>query len=447
MGLSLSVLRKLFEGNEVSSNFAKIILRSRLNFVPFRTLEEFNQQVYTGKDRSIMFATIVAYPTSKDKIYCLELNPADPMNPDLDKLNDFFAQTKKVFMTNEPSNILYFHPTSTAQLEAIQNKKLAIPVIQSSELFGDIPYKAVQPGTIKNKKVAVFDSKNYTQEDLQLWLNLRTPEEIVVIPSIPNDIPAVGAVICNEIIPPFCHVSLLCQNRGTPSCYRKNATEELAHAHGRVVSGTIAHVGYTIDGTSRYERVAADEVPLIKIQNADTKTNHLIDLTEPKASNASTVGAKAAQLAKIESIYSQPIFAGTFVVPFQYFDKHVNNQALLKEAVHPLLTKLGMLNSPHSKSSDVTHINVFDYNKFSTTVNKITGVNVDPELVQSVIDKIVLNKWSSVIFRSSTNAEDLEGFNGAGLYESVPLTGDDVTNPEKVAFALKTVWASVWSPK
>jgi pyruvate,water dikinase len=80
-------------------------------------------------------------------------------------------------------------------------------------------------------------------------------------------------------------------------------------------------------------------------------------------------------------------------------------------------------------------------------VNKIGRITVDNELVQSVIDKIVLNKWSSVIFRSSTNAEDLEGFNGAGLYESVPLIGEEATNTEKVAHALKTVWASVWCPK
>lgn len=413
-----------------------------------RTLEEFNQQVYTGKDRSMMFATIVAYPRSVDKFYCLELNPADPMIPDLDKLNDFFAQVKEEFMVDEPSHILYFHPTSAAQLEAIQGKKLAIPIIQSSELFGDIPYKAVQPGTITNKKIAVFDNKNYTQEELQIWLNVRSPEEIVVIPSVPNDIPAVGGVICNEIIPPFCHVTLLCQNRKTPCCFRKNATEELAKANGWVVSGTIANVGFVIDGRNRFDNIISDEMPTISLKNVDTKTSHLIDLTSPEGLNAQIVGAKAAQLAKIDSIYHQPIFAGTFVVPFHHFEKHVNsNQALLKAAVHPLLSKLGTVTSPYAKSSDGTHVNTFDYNKFSNVVDKIGRIAVDNELVQSVIDKIVLNKWSSVIFRSSTNAEDLEGFNGAGLYESVSLIGEEATNPEKVAHALKTVWASVWCPK
>jgi phosphoenolpyruvate synthase/pyruvate phosphate dikinase len=46
------------------------------------------------------------------------------------------------------------------------------------------------------------------------------------------------------------------------------------------------------------------------------------------------------------------------------------------------------------------------------------------------------------IFRSSTNAEDLPGFNGAGLYESVVVPGD--ASNEVLADAIRRVWASVW---
>jgi phosphoenolpyruvate synthase/pyruvate phosphate dikinase len=48
-----------------------------------------------------------------------------------------------------------------------------------------------------------------------------------------------------------------------------------------------------------------------------------------------------------------------------------------------------------------------------------------------------------VRFRSSTNAEDLPGFNGAGLYRSVvvPIDGTDA----QLADGLRSVWSSVWS--
>jgi hypothetical protein len=45
-------------------------------------------------------------------------------------------------------------------------------------------------------------------------------------------------------------------------------------------------------------------------------------------------------------------------------------------------------------------------------------------------------------FRSSTNAEDLKGFTGAGLYTSV--TGDPNDHRHPVIDALREVWSSVW---
>lgn len=43
------------------------------------------------------------------------------------------------------------------------------------------------------------------------------------------------------------------------------------------------------------------------------------------------------------------------------------------------------------------------------------------------------------------NCEDLEQFNGAGLYDSVPLSGDELADRTKVQRAIKQVWASVWN--
>lgn len=46
-------------------------------------------------------------------------------------------------------------------------------------------------------------------------------------------------------------------------------------------------------------------------------------------------------------------------------------------------------------------------------------------------------------FPSSTNAEDLEGFNGAGLYESIKVM--DTSNKDDISKAIKAVWASTWT--
>jgi rifampicin phosphotransferase len=46
------------------------------------------------------------------------------------------------------------------------------------------------------------------------------------------------------------------------------------------------------------------------------------------------------------------------------------------------------------------------------------------------------------IFRSSTNAEDLPGFNGAGLYESIRVPAG--SSIDQIADQLRAVWSSVW---
>ena len=50
---------------------------------------------------------------------------------------------------------------------------------------------------------------------------------------------------------------------------------------------------------------------------------------------------------------------------------------------------------------------------------------------------------AGVFVRSSTNAEDLPGFNGAGLYDTVP----NVRGDEALEKAVKQVWGSLWNDR
>lgn len=56
----------------------------------------------------------------------------------------------------------------------------------------------------------------------------------------------------------------------------------------------------------------------------------------------------------------------------------------------------------------------------------------------------ILKRSDGIIFRSSTNVEDIPGFNGAGLYLSEALPSQDCT-AKKMADVIKRVWASVWN--
>jgi phosphoenolpyruvate synthase/pyruvate phosphate dikinase len=75
----------------------------------------------------------------------------------------------------------------------------------------------------------------------------------------------------------------------------------------------------------------------------------------------------------------------------------------------------------------------------------IMNTPADSELLTMVSSMIKECGVEKVILRSSTNAEDIPGFTGAGLYKSVSLAvaSMDTCSLEQ---AIKTVWSSVWLP-
>src|SRR4030095_12360748 len=72
----------------------------------------------------------------------------------------------------------------------------------------------------------------------------------------------------------------------------------------------------------------------------------------------------------------------------------------------------------------------------------ITEGRHSDEFRNAVLEKVHREYAGLGLFaRSSTNAEDLPNFSGAGLYTTVPNARTD----EQLMDAIKTVWASVWN--
>jgi len=69
-----------------------------------------------------------------------------------------------------------------------------------------------------------------------------------------------------------------------------------------------------------------------------------------------------------------------------------------------------------------------------------------PEAIREEIDRMIIQELSGVstfVVRSSSNAEDLENFSAAGIYESV----NHITSTEKIFEGIKQVWASLVSTR
>jgi phosphoenolpyruvate synthase/pyruvate phosphate dikinase len=67
---------------------------------------------------------------------------------------------------------------------------------------------------------------------------------------------------------------------------------------------------------------------------------------------------------------------------------------------------------------------------------------IDPAVLDAIYKRVRIKLHGAGVFvRSSTNSEDLPGFNGAGLYDTVP----NVKGKKEIGEAIKVVWASVWN--
>lgn len=180
----------------------------------------------------------------------------------------------------------------------------------------------------------------------------------------------------------------------------------------------------------------------ILVPRLDRQTTDLIDLQNASFNNLPTIGAKAAQLAELLKVnqlnsacpegaaFAVPEKA--FAIPMAHYLSHMHSSGA-QAYLNSLLT------------DDLFQTDL-EFRKLSlqTLRQMIMQHPVNPALLTDVTSWVSTRFGNkSVRFRSSSNTEDLEKFNGAGLYESISAELDEKDKP--VDRAIRTVWASLWN--
>jgi hypothetical protein len=260
------------------------------------------------------------------------------------------------------------------------------------------------------------------------------PTDLVVAEEVPDDLPRVMGLVTSRLQAPLAHVAVLSANRGTPDMALRGAIDDpaIAALEGRVVRLEVGPQEYSLTEAPRADaeaawaraRPAATEPPPL-----DPRPRGLVDVCAAGLGDVGVVGAKAASLGEVCRLGGGVTTPGGFVVPIAHF------------VAHARAARAGdMLAAARADALFQSDRGVRDA-RLRAIREAVLAAPVDPALVREVHAR--LQRWPAgrVIFRSSTNAEDLVGFNGAGLYESVVVrTG---ATQAEVADALRRVWASV----
>lgn len=378
--------------------------------------QTFNDANYSNPKRRFILGSVVRYPRLNR--YGVELWEGDLVEPAL------LADMMRVLQASFPAP-LTFKPNSDQQGEAAGQAKL--PTIGVDEAYGSREELVLNHGRAVGRLVVVTEG----QEDAL------TPGDIAVLTTMPIRMPPVAGIVSATFTTPINHVSLLAKTWRIPNAYRADADRRWASLAGQMVvldtrGAMVVLRMATPAEVKKAER--AKKARAVQVAQADTVYAGLPSLVEQDESWARRTGAKSANLGQVAQL---AVRDGRFTVPpgfgipFSFYDRFVAaNQfgpriaALLAD---PRRTDAGWRQQELAKLRAAF----------------LAGKIPDADFADITSRRASLLGPKGVFIRSSTNAEDLRGFNGAGLYDTVP----NVVSAEDLAKAVKTVWGSIWNDR
>lgn len=398
----------------------------RLQLGYSKAQESFNREQYSdGSERLYYLGSINHYRWPD--LYTLEFVPGDKISAEAVEL--VFRRVQDRFHHRDK---LKFLPTSPALND--RTKELNIPKVTSEQIYTNQNYQPINRAESYGylSRVDVGDVET-------TYLSRHT---VVVTNGIPNDISVVAGIITTEFQSPLSHINILSRNRGMPNMALRSAWNDstIGALEGKLVFLKVAADTFTLREASlneaeKYWASSEHRDPVIIACNDSTKG--LFPITQISHLDIPMVGAKAANFGELEKINVSdpgpiPLPEGAFAIPFFYYRQHMSNNNF-DSVVLSMLSDTAFNTDARIRTERLEELRA-----------AIIAAPVDPVFLRDVLTLISqLSNYKRIRFRSSTNAEDLEEFNGAGLYGSFTGRLDD---PNKsVELAIKSVWASLWN--
>jgi hypothetical protein len=403
-------------------------------------LATFNSTEYYSPDRRFILGAVTWY--EEPGVWVYEVSPYDTASADLIAIAYDQIQSNSWFGCD-----LFFHPTSEAVETQVSSLPEHVKVITTEELFAGITYQPLNLGT------SMGQLSFYSDQDLETAIPFF--REIVVLDAVPNDISVVMGIITDAFQTPLSHINVLSQNRGTPNMASIGAfnNETLRTLEGEWVALTVGAMDWSIrkvtqaEADTWWEENKPEPIEVGPMDLSITALTDEWDILNPETTDLATAlqeaipafGGKASHYGALALIGPDVPHPTAFAIPVYHYNTFMTDNGLW-----PVVDE--MLADPNFQGDAATRRDML-----ASLRKQIEDGMVDADLVAEVEAKIVVGYQSGLYpqtrfrFRSSTNAEDTSGFNGAGLYAS--KSGDPEDSSDPVDMAMKQVWASVWSTR
>ena len=401
---------------------------------------QFNSIEYYSPDRRFILGAVSYYDGPGKWVY--EISPYDTADAEMIATAYGLIRDNSFMGTD-----LYFHPTSEAVEEVAASLPSDVKILSTDELYAGVDYQPLNLGTttgLLTFRAAEDVAGEYTSF-----------RELVVLDAVPNDISIVAGIVTAEFQTPLAHINVLSVNRGTPNMALVDAQHhpDFVALEGKWVELNVGAFDWSIREITAEEADAwwdANKPEALVVQRLDVTVTDLrdaidiLDLDNDSLGDAISgaipiFGAKATNYGALTDAAELgepiPIQAG-FAIPMYYYDQFMTDNGLW-ERIEALMAE--------PEWSDPTH----RATALEDFKDEMRAMPMRPEVVAMIVAKAAaVFPGESARFRSSTNAEDLGTFTGAGLYNSE--TGDPTIEgdgEDSIEWAVKKVWSQVWNPR
>ena len=320
------------------------------------------------------------------------------------------------------------------------------------------------------------------------------PTDIAVLQTVPEDMPPVAAILTAEPQTAQAHLNLLAKARGTPNGFTagayddatlKNWETEQQMLAVRMTDGLLAWLPLTWAQANAYNKLVSEgevtvKVPLAELEGAPETVDLSASVTSQFGQSVALVGGKSAGMA---ALFSRAAMAKPFrplAITVAGYARHLEG---LKPTINAMLNSGAFISSGYARFALLEGRAAFEaanagdpaaeawLKKWTKDLLQLPKVLRDTYsqggLVQLIRNRTLDPPWAAQIdatlkshfadlslkqglrFRSSATAEDIEGFNGAGIYASYTGWLDPIaagkSKSATAARAIKRTWASYWS--
>jgi len=395
-------------------------------------LERFNAITYFRDDRSNLAGTIIAHDRFEPAgggeagLYALEFWPTDPVGAPHVALAFDLVRAAMAFAADK----LFYHPAGDTQEALFERDRAALQergvrTVLTAELFANVSYVALNLG----EGYGMLSAIDPTQA------RPPTIRDVALFTTLPNDLGHVAGVISATPQTPLSHINLKAKQNDTPNAYVRDAATDarIAPLIGQVVRYAVSAEDFALSAATP-EEVAAwlERIRPKEMQTPprDLSVTQIRDLDELGHGDVQSVGAKASNVAELRKMLDPGIVPDGFAIPFSFYDRFMREGGFYDDAREIIDDET--LRGDAAKRDEA----------LAKLRKKMKKANLPPADAEAISDlQTRFAAGTPIRCRSSTNNEDLTGFNGAGLYDSYTHRPDE----GDLSKTVRQVWASLWN--